>query len=246
MITDFARGAGYAFRGFSLMNRPGIRRYVVIPLLINTLLFGGVIWYGSEEFSRFLDWMLPDWLDWARWLLWPVFAVTALVVVFYTFTVVANLIGAPFNALLSEKLEAQLTGRPLPENRGWGSQAASIVTAVANEFRKLLYLILWAVPLLLLFLMPGINLAAPLIWGVFSAWLLALEYGDYPMGNRDMKFRDERALLGRHKGLALGFGSAIMLLTIIPILNFLVMPVGVTGATALWVERLSQKVEKDS
>ena len=41
--------------------------------------------------------------------------------------------------------------------------------------------------------------------------------------------------------LALGFGAGLMLMTLVPVLNFLAMPVGVTGATALWVERLKNQ-----
>ena len=39
MITDFFIGIGYVTRGFRLIRRPGIRRFVIIPLLINIILF---------------------------------------------------------------------------------------------------------------------------------------------------------------------------------------------------------------
>ena len=35
--------------------------------------------------------------------------------------------------------------------------------------------------------------------------------------------------------LALGFGAATLLMTLIPFVNFLVMPAAVAGATAMWV-----------
>ena len=38
--------------------------------------------------------------------------------------------------------------------------------------------------------------------------------------------------------LSLGFGGAVMLATLIPLFNFLVMPVAVAGATALRVEQI--------
>ena len=31
-------------RGIRLLNRPGVRIYVIVPLLINLLLFGAVLW----------------------------------------------------------------------------------------------------------------------------------------------------------------------------------------------------------
>ena len=40
--------------------------------------------------------------------------------------------------------------------------------------------------------------------------------------------------------LALGFGGAVMVATAIPLVNFLVIPAAVAGATVLWVERLER------
>lgn len=243
MITQFGSGARYVARGFSLINLPGVRRYVIIPLLINVTLFGAAIWYGVDRFEFLLDWLLPDWLEWARWLLWPLFAVTAALVMFYTFTLIANLVGAPFNGLLAEKLESRLTGRP-PPSQSWRQIAHAGIKAILSELRKLAYLLARTIPLLILFLIPGLNVLAPFAWLGFSAWMLALEYIDAPMGNHDLTFRDGRRVLGKNRALALGFGGAVLLMTSIPVLNFFAMPVGVAGATALWVERLNSGVNR--
>jgi hypothetical protein len=40
---------------------------------------------------------------------------------------------------------------------------------------------------------------------------------------------------------SLGFGSGVMLGTMIPIVNFIIMPVAVCGATVYWVEQLSDR-----
>ncbi|MDQ3731710.1 MAG: sulfate transporter CysZ [Pseudomonadota bacterium] len=238
MIVQFTRGAGYVARGFALINQPGIRRYVAMPLLINFLLFGGAIWFGAAQFEGLLDWLLPNWLEWARWLLWPLFAATALLVVFYAFTLIANLIGAPFNGLLAEKLEAHLTDVPLPEAQSLGYLLRTGAKAIVNELRKLAYVLLRAVPLLILFLIPGLNVIAPFVWLAFTAWMLALEYIDAPMGNHELTFHAGKRVLRANRALALGFGGAVLLMTSIPILNFFAMPVAVAGATAMWVERL--------
>jgi CysZ protein len=241
MIFKLGSGFGHVLSGFRLINRRGIRRYVAMPLLINILIFGGVLVFGWNEFERLLNWItdyLPSWLDWLTWLLYPVFILTALLIVFYLFTPVANLIGAPFNALLAEKLERDLSGRG-PEGRGGvRAIAASAGVAVGNELRKLFYMLVRSIPLLLLFVIPVINVAAPFIWALFGAWMLAIEYADYPMGNYDMKFLDERALLRKNRSLSLGFGGGILLMTMIPVLNFFAMPVGVAGATEMWVKHL--------
>lgn len=241
MIGDAVRGFGCFTAGLRMLPRPGLRRYVLGPLLLNIVLFAGLIWFGVGQFSDLVNWLLsplPGWLDWLRYLLWPLFALTVLIAVFFTFSLVANLIGAPFNGLLAEAVESQLTGKPLDETGGWKKMLAEVVPAILGEVRKLGYFVLWAIPLAVLFLIPGLNLAAPFLWAGFGAWMLALEYGDFPMGNHDIRFVAQRQIFRNRRGLALGFGGAAMLATMIPFLNFLVMPAAVAGATQLWVRHL--------
>ena len=249
MITDFFKGISYVTRGFGLIRRPGIRRFVIIPLLINILLFGfGVFWLAGE-FGVLMEMMLgylPGWLEWLSWILWPIFALTIMIIVFYTFTIVANLIGAPFNSVLAAKLEAELRGEKIDSESGYAALMKDIGKSILGELRKLLYLLLWMIPLLILFVIPVINVIAPFTMALFTMWMLSLEYNDYPMGNHGYYFGQVKKTLAKQRGLSLGFGAAIMVMTFIPILNFLAMPVGVTAATAMWVERISVRKEREN
>lgn len=235
-------GAGYLLRGFALLNRPGVRRYVILPLLINLLLFAALFMLGGHYLGEGIDYLmnkLPDWLRWLSWLFWLIFALTAAVVMFFTFSLVANFIGSPFNGYLAEAVEQQLTGHKPPDS---GKPfMVEVKQALGSELRKYGYFLLWVVPLLILFVIPGLNLIAPFLWALFGAWMLAVEYGDYPMGNHGLHFPDQRRHLRGQRWLSLGFGGAVMLATMIPLLNFLVMPAAVAGATALWVERLGKQ-----
>jgi CysZ protein len=238
MVNTFVKGASYPFIGLRWLSRPRLRSFVIVPLLVNTLLFGAVLWWGATEFGTLIDWMLgylPTWMDWLRWLLWPLFAAATLIVSFYTFTLVANVIASPFNGLLAERVEdlaAPHQTRP-PARPLW--QEIALTPLV--ELKKLAYFILWAIPLLILFFIPLVNAAASLVWLAFTAWMLALQYADYPMSNHRIAFREQRQILAERRLLALGFGSASMLITIVPVLNFLAMPASVIGATLLWVEQ---------
>ena len=228
------RGAAYLWRGFKLITQDGLRRYVIAPLLINITLFGGAIWYGADKFAAFIDSLLPAWLDWLQWLLWPLFAAAVLIASFYTFALIANFIASPFNSLLAAQLERRLADTQVT---AMASQF-SILESLAHEMKKFLFLVGWAVPLAVLFLIPGLNLLAPFAWLLFSAWMLALEYCDYPMGNHGIPFREQRRLLRRQGLLNLGFGTATLIATSIPLVNLFAMPAAVAGATALWVENM--------
>lgn len=240
MRNNPVSGALYLLRGVRLLAVPGIRAYVLVPLAVNVVLFGAFIYFGSGWFGSVLERLLerlPGWLDWLVFVIWPLFFIVLLIIVFFTFSLVGNLIAAPFNGLLAEAVECHLTGSALAG--GWKKLIADLGRTFASELRKLAYIVLWGIPALLLFLIPGVNIAAPVVWMLFGAWMLAISYIDYPMGNHGLGFAEQRRRLGKRRYLALGFGGAVMCALAIPVVNFLVIPAAVAGATALWVERLA-------
>jgi CysZ protein len=235
-MRDLFVGLRYLLEGFGLLRKPGLRRYVLVPLLVNVLLFGGLIWWAFswvDATSQYLINQLPGWLHWLSYLVVPVFVLTSLVLIFYGFSMLANLIAAPFNGLLAEAVEGYLTGRPI--DGGWAQVLRDILPSLLSEIRKLLYFALRAVPLLLLLLIPGINVVASVLWVLFSAWMMAVQYLDYPMANHSLFFKEQRARLRRRPLLAWSFGGPVMLITMIPLVNFFVMPAAVAGATLIWV-----------
>ena len=240
MKNSFTRGAGYVLTGLRWLPKAGVRGFVAIPLLINTLLFGGGIWLGASQLQRLdqaVQGWLPDWLAWLHWLLWLLFVLTMLVVIFYAFSLVANAIAAPFNGLLAERVEKMVNPgggiQPPPAESSW----RDLLFSPLAELRKLLYFIGWAIPVVVVSFVPAANVAAPVLWVVSTSWMLALEYADYPLGNRGLNLQAQRGLLRRHWLLALGFGGMTLLLTLIQVLE--AMPAAVVGATLMWNQELS-------
>lgn len=244
MIADSMRGAGYLVQGFGLLTAPGIKRFVAIPLTINILLFAGLIWFGYGQFMDLLNGLLPEensWLAWLRYILIPLFFVTMLVAVFFTFTIVANIVSSPFNGLLAEAVEKHLTGQAVGEPKSFIVILKGALPMMLNELRKSLYYIMILVPAFLVFLVlsfiPVINILGAISWFLVSAWVLAVEYNDFPFDNHDIPFKAMRRQLGTRKWLAFGFGGATMFATAIPVVNFFVVPSAVAGATALSVQQ---------
>ena len=240
MITNAIKGASHVVNGFRLLKLRGIKRYVVIPLIINIILFAGVIYFGAGTFDELFEQYLPNWLAWLEFILWPLIIIASLLAVFFTFTLVANIIGGPFNGVLSEKIEEHLTQQKINSNESYLDLLRDTGMGISNEVRKLFYIAVRVIPLLILFLIPGLNLFAPILWIIFGAWMLAIEYLDYPMGNHKMSFKQQIVLLKNNRFLCLGFGLVLLFMTITPILNFFSMPVGVAAATSLWVKKLNK------
>ncbi len=219
--------------------RPGLRRFVWMPLLINVVVFAGLIWLGVAQFESLMGWLLPSAGSWwgtlVRSVLWIFFAVVTGLIIFFTFTIVANLIGAPFNGLLAQRLEQQLDGTISIDNAM--TLVASIFWSLLNELGKLCYFLMILLFLFVLTLIPVVNIVAPFIWIIGTAWMLALEYLAYPMENHEFKFSEVRRTASANRSMTLGFGMAVMVATFVPFVNLTVMPASVAGATAMWVER---------
>lgn len=231
-------GFGYFFFGLELALTPGIRRFVLLPLLTNIILVGGALFYLFSHLDTWITQLIgqiPDFLSWLSYLLWPLLAITILATFSYFFSTLANFIAAPFNGLLAEKVEEKLIGAPVNDD-GLMSVIKDVPRVLAREWRKLLYTLPKAIGLFLLLLIPALGQTiGPLLWFLFTAWMLAIQYCDYPFDNHKVSFDQMRHNLKQKQGKAYSFGILVSVFTTIPILNLIVMPVAVCGATAMWV-----------
>ncbi len=248
MIRDLLSGARFLLAGFGLIRRRGLRRYALMPVLINVIVFSLLIYAGVVGMESLIGGWLPGgdswWAQLLRVLLWLVFGAAAVALVFFGFTVVANLIGAPFNARLAERTEQLLRGGST--SVGQVSLLREIGYASVHESRKLLYFFVRALPLWLLTLVPGVNLIASPLWVLFTAWYMGMEYFDYPWSAQHRPFRELVVESRKYRVLLTGFGLAVMAALLVPVLNLLVMPAAVAGATAMWVARYDPADKKVS
>lgn len=229
LITAPLGGPASLVQGFRSLFDRRWRTLVLTPLAINAALFAaGGVWAARrmEDAVRWLHGALPGWLDWLALLAWPLFAMLFAMVCVYGFTLVANVIGAPFNTALA----ARVLGEPPAQG---GHFAADALAAVGNELRKLGYFLLRAVPLGIALWIPGINVIAGPLWLLLGAWTLALEYLDYPLAHRGLHFAAVRRAAAARRGQSLGFGASVLAAGLVPGLNMVLMPAAVIGACLL-------------
>ncbi len=230
----------YFFRGISLIQTKGLKRFVLVPLLINLTLFSFAFYVLLAQVNAMVaavQQYLPAWLHWLEYLLIPLGVMTLVIGLAYSFTMVANFIAAPFNGLLSEKVEAHLSGKTLA-NTGVIGFIKDTPRMLGREWQKLLYALPRAIILFVLFLfLPVIG---PVLWFLFTSWLLAIQYVDYPYDNHKIDFRTMRSQLRARPADSFAFGITVNIACMIPLFNLFVMPIAVCGATALWVDKLSE------
>ena len=237
--------------GFKLLWHPRIRWLVVVPVLINIVMFSAATWMAGAWVSDWLNGLIaavPEWLEWLVWVIWLLFALLALVVYAFSFTLLANLVGSPFYGIIAERIIAI--------ERGNSDQTPQRLTTLLNiardsffrELQILAYMLPRTIAVLLLTLvisfMPVINIFAPIIAGSWAAWSLAIQYFDYPADINQVTFREVRQKAGKQRWLSLSFGLSALGGAAIPILNLLLLPATVIGGTLLWCREYSDQEDR--
>lgn len=238
------RGARYFLAGAKLLLRPELRRYLLVPLAVNLVLFGLLTYWLFSYVSELtaLDWQLPAWLDFFeklfKWIAWLLITAILLISYAYCFNLLTGLLAAPFYGLLAQRAEELLTGEPVPDE----PLLHMIPRTLVRELHKLWYFLLRGALVLLLMLLlatiPILNVLAPVLGLLWGAWCMAIQYADYPADNHRTPFRLLRKRLRRRRYSSLGLGGAVMVASMVPILNIIAMPAAVTGGTLLWVHEL--------
>jgi len=229
--------AGFLLRGIKLLANPRLRLFIVVPVFINIVLYGAALVLGYYYVDIFIAQVIPASLQWLRWILWPLFFISFFIAGFFTFTIVANLIASPFYGMLSARTLAVVSGNAHIVEQ-------PLTRVIAAELKRMLYIMTRTLPLLVLFLIPVVNIIASFALSMFGAWCLAMEFMAYPLENEGLLFVDQKRLLKTVRLGALSFGAAAMIGLTVPVLNIIIGPAAVIGAT-VYVHEMRQKTSAE-
>lgn len=239
-MTQMFSGPAALAAGFRLITTPGLKRFVLVPLLSNIVILSGFIWFAIGLIDGWLSSLiasLPEWLSFLGWLIWPLALIALLGFVLYGFNATAALIAAPFNGLLAEKVEIHL--RPGQVSFPEETVAEMAKRSLQRELQKQWFFLKRVLLLIIISFIPVVNLLSPLLWFLFSVWMLSVQYMDYPMDNHKIGFHDMQKRLKNNWWHTISFGVTSYVLMFVPFINLVLMPVAVAGATWLWVKQVS-------
>ena len=247
MLSTPIASPAVILEGFKLLGHADIRWLVIIPTLLNLILFSAATWLAAAWVSDWLNWLIasvPDWLEWLVWIIWLMFVLLALVIYSFTFTVFANLIGSPFYGIIAERVIALERG--LTDKTPTSTKA--LLATAWGSFRRELQIIAYMLPrtigiallTVMISFVPIINILAPLIAASWAAWSLALQYMDYPGDSDELSFAEVRQRAGKQRLLSLSFGLSALVAAAIPLVNLLLLPATVIGGTLLWCREYSE------
>tara|TARA_B100001250_G_C19747548_1_gene766057 strand:+ start:633 stop:1361 length:729 start_codon:yes stop_codon:yes gene_type:complete len=242
-MNDFKSGFVYLLSGFTLILKPKVRFYSLTPLFLNILLFLLLFFYSYSKLDEIisvleLQW---QWLGWVSWIIWVIFFIAISILIFFCFSILGNLISAPFNNLLSRAVELELLGKNIDIIVEQSMQEL-IIDSFKSEYRKIIYFFLRILILLSLFFIPVVNIITPFIWFIFSIWMFAIEYCDFPMSNHNIQFSRQLMILSKKRFLVCGFGLGVLTFILLPIINLIIIPVSVAGATKMYIESIKSEL----
>lgn len=241
-------GFNYMVGGAKIIASPGMKRFVLIPLIANIIVFifltSLLIQYFSAVTNYFSD-ALSGWAWMAYFaaiiatILSGLAAFVILLIYGYSFNLITNIIAAPFYGMLAEKIEHKLTGNVAPEE----SISSLTVRTLQRELVKLWYFIsrgfLVFFCLFILAFIPILNFLVPFVAVFWGTWVLTLQYVDYPADNNHISFNELRRQIKNKRYSTLGFGGVILVGSMVPIINIFIMPIAVAGGTLFWINELS-------
>lgn len=247
MILQPFQVIGAYLKALPILLSPGLRLFILVPLLANmglmALLYMVAFSYFGDLTAYLMSW-LPDWLSFLSWLFYLGFSLLSAISLFYAFSIGVNIIAAPFNGILAEKVEARLSGETVESDLNFRQICLLISQSIVRELQKILYFLPRFVLLFILSMIPVVNIITPFLWLLFGAWVLAIQYMDYSFDNNRVSFAEMRVGLRQKPVLCWSFGFIVMLLLPIPFVNFVVIPLAVVASTILWFDSFKASYSK--
>jgi CysZ protein len=258
-------GILYIHKGFTVLRtHKELWKYCLIPAVLTFLLLIPMVYYVPSFFSWLTNILQPDilssqaLLDYfngdanvlVRWLaiifgglllllytffVWVIIFAAILMLMILLFISILKVIAAPFNDILSGKIEALHGNVTLKPVTTWDS----IRVAAISELQRFSIFLAIALPLYFFaFFLPGIGHAiVAVILVLYSCFWYTYDAMSYSMDRYGWSISKRVRFLLKHWASSLSFGGGIYVVALIPIVNLFILPLFVSGGTLLFIDK---------
>lgn len=242
----FVGGARFPVKAvFFILSHPSVWPWCLAPLLINIVVLVAV-WNLSDSWTEQIQNLYATstaW--WQRALHWGAAGVAfllRLLIAAVALVVVGNISSVPFNDALSERVDRIVTGWKNDEPFQLGPEIRRQLLILFQEVKRMaIYFTLMAVLFTLSFIAMLAPFVIPTQW-VLTMSYLALDHLSYPLERRGaVLLKDKVAFLRANAAPCLGFGGVMFLIALVPLVNFVFLPLGVVGGTLLFADILRRR-----
>lgn len=212
----------------------------IIPTILALsiyIFFIVLIFKNSDYFGVFVqDWIPdPQTAGWVGKLITAIFIIFMFLIMSWTFILLAGIISAPFNSLLSYRIEQKLIGAAISNDakKSFSMLLKSLGATFVNEAKKLVFILALTALAFVLNIFP---LFYPI--GIFMlALVLAIQFVDYSWSRHDLTFSQCVGDLFKNIFSYGGYGLVFLVMITIPLINALVPALATSFFTVLWLKR---------
>ncbi len=214
--------------------------YVILPICLNLVLMSAAGYYIFSYIKDFVFKIIDIWPDFLNFLIFLAYIISTLLaaslifVSCYLFSTVATIIASPFYGLLADKVELKLNGTQSAD-QNLSAILRDVPRIIRREIKKQLFFIPRALLCLVISFIPIINLAAPVLWFLLTAWMGCLQYCDYAYDNHKISFAVMKRDLNSNPISTLCFGALVSLTLAVPLLNLIIPPAAVCAGTQYYL-----------
>ncbi|GJM33762.1 MAG: hypothetical protein DHS20C18_27630 [Saprospiraceae bacterium] len=241
MIAGFIDGFTAYFKAFGIISRYRLWSYMVIPAVLAVVLAVLIFrfaWGISDDLGGWLISFYP--FDWGRtWLVKVANVFSGLMIIAFSILFFKNLIlaiASPFMSFLSENVEKQIKGLPeVPFSLS--KMGSDFLRGITIAFRNIIRELFFTLIILLIGLIPPFGLLAPIAIFLVQAYYAGFGNLDFTL-ERHFRVGESVRFVRKNKGLALGNGTAFLLLFFTGIGFVFALPLGAVAGTTEVLKRL--------
>jgi CysZ protein len=233
---SFGQGLKSLPRAVGVLRRaPRILGWLLPPLLITLVLDVAAFYFAFGWLRDWIGSVMPS-SGAMAWLKPGIDVLGAIAIVFvlgWSFAWLFLVLASPFQDFISAAVERETRGTVGAEPEGFRGFLRSItksaLQAAVLAVATLLFLVVGLVPVI-----------GPVLVFLWSASVLGYSFVAIPSGRVAQGLRKRLAFARQHRGAVLGLGTAITLVSMVPLVNVLCMPVFVVAGTLLFLDGSEQ------
>lgn len=247
----FVKGYLSPFAAFSVIKKnKGLIKYFIIPFILNIIVLSAIFYFSYTRVYGYVSSLLSGnawYITVIRFVLMPGLFIILGTLTILVYSIMGCIVTAPFNDILSQKVEHAITGG-LSDEKFRLIQLLRDITRTLMNVLKLLSIVL-IINLVLMFL-NFIPLLGSLLYTALSfltaSFFIGFQFFDFPLERRRAPFGSKLSVLWRHKFLVTGLGAAFFTVSYVPVIGFLGLNLATIGATTLFIDHIMHEFKGEN
>ena len=242
--SSLVEGVGASLASFKIIREnKSILFFYIIPFLLNIILLSALIYLTFVNIVP----MLQNYFDGDAWyikllykLIKPILLILLLFITTMIYGFVGNILCSPFLDTLSQKTQETVSGTKINIPFSLKRSSENIIRTFKNLFKMLALVAIVSLLSMLFIPIPVIGHVFYSALGYITAsFILGLQFLDYPLERKRYTFIEKLKITWKFKYAAIGLGLSFLIVSMIPILGFLGINMGVMGASIIFEKNIS-------